>query len=182
MNIPTFLTVLRILLIPALAYLFIEGYAIAALTLYIAIALTDFFDGYLARKLKQTSALGAFLDPIADKLLVVALLILFVADDVISGFWVIAPTLIIMREIWVPALRGFIGYDKKIAAVSQLAKWKTTAQMVSAAFLLVYNYDFGVSLPLSIHEIGLYLLAIAALLTIITAYDYTKKAWPILTK
>ena len=173
-NIATSLTLSRIALIPALLFLvFIEAHYLA-LGLYIGLTLTDFFDGYLARKLNQTSALGAFLDPIADKLLVAALLIFFASIGYFDSWWVLAPIIIICREIWVPALRGFIGYDKDIAAVSNLAKWKTTSQMIALGLLLFPN-------PI-IQGAGLILLGVAALLTFITALDYTKKAWPYLIK
>ena len=176
MTIPTLLTLVRILLIPVLLVLVIYDYVILSFSLYVALVLTDFFDGYLARRLKQISSFGAFLDPIADKLLVAALLIVFCADQTIEGIWLAAPIIIILREIWIPGLRGFIGYDADIMAVSKLAKWKTTAQMVSLCFLLLAPaYE-------TLGAIGLILLMIAAIMTLMTAFDYTKKAWPLLNK
>lgn len=176
MTFATILTLVRIALIPVMLFLVAYDYVILSFTLYIFLILTDFFDGYFARKMNQTSALGAFLDPIADKLLVAALLIIFCADQTIAGIWLTAPIIIILREIWIPGLRGFIGYDAEIMAVSKLAKWKTTTQMVSLCFLLLAPaYE-------SLGAIGLILLSIAALLTFITAYDYTKKGWSLLTK
>ena len=171
LNIPTLLTLSRVILIIPQIYLLMAGYDAAAFVLFVILTITDFFDGYLARKWNQTSALGAFLDPIADKLLVAAVLIVFVDIGRLTGLWVIAPIVIILREIWVPGIRGFVGYDKPIAAVTKLAKWKTTMQMVAvAALFLAEFHDY-------IYWLGLGSLAIAAILTFITAIDYTQKAW-----
>lgn len=174
MSLPTWLTLLRIILIPLLLFFMAYEFLLSAFTLYVLLTLTDFFDGYLARKMNATSALGAFLDPIADKLLVAAMLIMMVSNNVIQGVFIVAPLIIILREIWVPALRGYIGYDKDIAAVTQLAKWKTTFQMIALGLLV-----FPVQL-LGIYYLGLACLTLAALLTAITAWDYTRKAYEFL--
>jgi cardiolipin synthase len=145
-----------------------SGLALAA---YTYACVTDFFDGYLARALHQQSALGRFLDPIADKLLVSAVLLMLVARDQIAGPTVLPAMVILCREILVSGLREFLAGLRVSVPVSQLAKWKTTLQMIALGFLIVGKAgpDFG---PVSTAEIGIYGLWIAAALTLITGYDY----------
>lgn len=176
MTIPNILTMLRILLIPAVVVVFYlpYGYAheIAAIMFAVA-AITDWFDGYLARKLNQTSRFGAFLDPVADKLMVAAVLVLVV--DHYSGFWLsIAAIVIIGREITISALREWmaeVGGGSKVK-VSYLGKVKTTAQMFSLFFLL---YEAPI-LGLDSRQIGYVLLLVAAVLTLWSMVSYLQAA------
>jgi cardiolipin synthase len=174
-NLPNLLTLFRIAVIFPLVGLFYvqEPWAVwSALALYILAAVTDFFDGYLARTMNQMSAFGRFLDPIADKLFVAATLIMLAGFGRISGVWLIPAIVIMMREIMIAGLREFLGPYKIILPVSKLAKWKTTSQMVAIGFLIVgKNGDVVLPYTLEIGQIG---LVIAAVLTVITGWDYMK--------
>ncbi len=173
-NIANILTLSRIAAIPLItALLFFEQpvFRWTALALYVIACVTDFFDGYIARRMDQVSALGRFLDPIADKLVVGAILMAMTATQQISG-WSVFPALIIMcREIMVSGLREYLATLKIGVPVSLLAKWKTTAQMVALGFLIV-----GTAGPdwLHVTMIGDILLWVAAILTVVTGYDYLR--------
>jgi len=181
-NWPTLLTFLRIGLIPLFIgmFYFPAVWANVVCTLLFALAAaTDWLDGYLARRLQQTSAFGAFLDPVADKLMVAAALVLLV--QAISSPWVaIAGVIIIGREITVSALREWMALlgSQKTVAVSMIGKIKTTAQMI-AIVLLLYREPLGVFPTL---EIGIGLLLVAAVLTLWSMVHYLAAAWPILKK
>ncbi len=176
-SIPNLLTFMRILIIPLLVFVYYFppnhiGMRLAALLFGLA-AVTDWLDGYLARKLNQTSKLGAFLDPIADKLIVVTVLVM-IADE-FGKLSILIPALIIIgREITVSGLREWmseLGYRSSVS-VSILGKIKTTAQMLALLFLL-YRYPiFG----LPIFEIGVWLLYLAAALTIWSMLVYFRRA------
>jgi CDP-diacylglycerol--glycerol-3-phosphate 3-phosphatidyltransferase len=179
LTLPNLLTIFRIALIPVLFLLFwlppptiIKPLCSMLFTLA---AITDWFDGYLARRLDQHSNFGEFLDPVADKLMVMAALILIVSAE--PEFWMVIPvTIIIGREIVISALREWMAEVGKRAAVkvSKLGKVKTTFQMFAIGFLL-WRYDiFGIP----IYEIGYILLLIAAGLTIVSMLIYLKAAWP----
>ena len=174
-GLPNILTVSRILSIPVLIFLllFIDDplgswFAFSA---YTYACITDFFDGYLARAWHQQSAFGRFLDPIADKLLVAAVLLALVGIDRISGLLVLPSAVILCREIMVSGLREFLAEVDVSVPVSKLAKWKTGIQMLALGFLMVgpNGPDFG---PVSTMEIGVGGLWGAALLTLVTGYDY----------
>ena len=137
--------------------------------LFVAAGITDYFDGYIARRYHQISRLGRFLDPIADKLLVAAALLMLVDSRQLSGIHVLAALIILAREILVSGLREFLAELRVGLPVSQLAKWKTAVQMVAIALLLVGH----AASPL-IAEIGLWAIWIAAGLTLITGYDYLR--------
>jgi len=173
-NIANILTLSRIASIPLIAaLLFFEQpvFRWTALVLYAVACITDFFDGYIARRMDQVSALGRFLDPIADKLVVGAILMAMTATQQING-WSVLPALIIMcREIMVSGLREYLATLKIGVPVSLLAKWKTTLQMVALGFLIVG--DAGPDwLPVTM--IGDVLLWVAAVLTVMTGYDYLR--------
>lgn len=174
-SLPNLLTLFRIAIIPPLVALFYvqEGWAVwSALALYALAAITDFFDGYLARTMNQMSAFGRFLDPIADKLFVAATLVMLAGFDRIPGLWLVPAIVILMREFLIAGLREFLGPHKIILPVSRLAKWKTATQMVAIGFLIVGPYG-EVVLPgtLKIGQIG---LTFAAVLTVVTGWDYLK--------
>ena len=143
-----------------------------ALGIFALAAITDFLDGYLARIWAQQSSLGRMLDPIADKLLVAACLMMLVADRTIHGWSIWAAIVILSREILVSGLREFLAELRVSVPVSTIAKWKTTVQLVSLGFLIAGQAGETV-LPGNV-TIGIVLLWIAALLTLYTGYDYFK--------
>src|SRR5450432_2225855 len=178
-NVPNTLTWLRILMIPAilaLFYLLPYPWADPAACAAFALAgITDTLDGYFARKLGQTSRLGAFLDPVADKLIVAAALVLIVSAD---SHWyvVIMAVVIIGREIAVSALREWmaeIGARGRIK-VSLIAKYKTIMQIVGLSMLLFHHQLLGIA----IYKLGVVLTAVAAVLTLWSMVLYLRLAWP----
>lgn len=179
-NIPNTLTFIRIALIPvfiAAFYLPVAWAHILTTAIFALAAITDWFDGYLARRLNQTSALGAFLDPVADKLIVAITLVLLVTQD--PSPWMAIPAMIIIgREITISALREWMASLGKRAqvAVSQLGKAKTMVQMGALLLLLYQKPLFG----LPIYELGYILLYFAAFLTLWSMIDYIRAALPAL--
>lgn len=212
---PNILTVLRLVAAPGLAFMFLyfsRPWADwFALVLFVAAAVTDFFDGYLARKWKQESNFGRMMDPIADKAMVVIALL------VITGFsgmnpWILLPaTLILFREVFVSGLREFLGSNASLLKVTYLAKWKTTAQMVAIAVLFtqgIFEHHIGMRtmgmdqetfegiITGQIEDVlhlkllwnldyfswlgGVALLWLAAVLTVLTGFDYFYKSLPYL--
>ncbi len=168
LNLPNILTLLRIILIPVIIVFLLMPHTwtpLVALALYVFACVTDWFDGYYARKNNITSAFGRFLDPIADKLLIGVLLIVFAALGHLYGWGLLAACAIMFREILISGLREYLGPHRVVIHVSNLAKWKTTVQMIALGFLI---------LPMTIF-IGQVLLSVAAILTIITGYDYMKQ-------
>ena len=180
-TIPNVLTLIRIILIPVLVIVFyMPGqwtYQLSAAIFGIA-ALTDLLDGYLARRWNQTSPFGAFLDPVADKLMVAVALVLLVQDNP-APLFAIPAAIIIGREIAISALREWmaeIGARTKVA-VSIIGKLKTTLQMI-AILLLLYKIPLG---AFPTHTVGLVLLYIAAALTLWSMVVYLHAAWPLLS-
>ena len=168
------LTLLRIAAVPAIVALFyLESRlgAWLACGLFTVAALTDFFDGYIARAWRQQSAFGRFLDPVADKLLVSATLLMLVAFGQIEGLAILPAVVILCREILVSGLREFLAEVRVGVPVSQLAKWKTMLQMLAIGFLIVGDYGPA---WLPVRTIGEWGLWIAAGLTLITGYDYLR--------
>lgn len=190
-NIPTMLTWLRILLIPVFVGVFyLPGNAqnlgatdsgslpnhwvnIAATAIFAIAAFTDWADGYLARKLNQTSAFGAFLDPVADKLMVAAALLVLVEFERVGA---VIALIIIGREIAISALREWMAGEgqSKSVGVAMIGKIKTAAQMVAILFLLYWD-NVG---TFEIKIIGQWLIAFAAFLTLLSMAYYLKAAWP----
>lgn len=175
-SLPNVLTYARIAAVPALVacLFFLEGDVArwSAFALFVIAAFTDWLDGYLARAWEQQSTLGRMLDPIADKLIVGTALLMLVHDNTIRGANVWAAVIILCREILVSGLREFLAELNVKVHVTQLAKWKTTVQMVSLAVLLAS--PAADKLFPGISETGLALLWLAALLTLWTGYDYLK--------
>jgi cardiolipin synthase (CMP-forming) len=174
-NLPNSLTYGRIALIPLLVMTFyFQGDAAdwTALGIFILAGITDFFDGYLARSMQQQSTLGAMLDPIADKLLVGAAIVMLVYSRRIDGITVIPAVIILCREFLVSGLREFLASLKVSVPVSRLAKWKTAGQMVALGFLLAG--EAGDKMMPYNHEIGVFGLWMAAILTLYTGYDYLR--------
>ena len=151
-TLPNILTTLRLLAAPGLAVMFLyfeRPYADwFALVLFVSAAVTDWFDGYLARSWKQVTKMGAMLDPIADKAMVVIALMVIVGYSSMSPWLVLPATVILFREVFVSGLREFLGDTAGTLKVTKLAKWKTTAQMVAIALLFaqgVFEHYFGMS-------------------------------------
>ena len=214
-TLPNILTILRLLAAPGIAVMFLYFHRPwadwFALALFALAAITDFFDGYLARAWKQESRLGAMLDPIADKAMVVIALLVITGYSGMDPWLILPATAILFREVFVSGLREYLGDKSGLLQVTKLAKWKTTAQMTAIAVLflamgLEYVREAGalrsnaeliatlsdigtedVSLvdlaeysgSLTWH-IGLGLIWVAALLTLITGWDYFRKARPFL--
>jgi cardiolipin synthase len=181
-NLPNMLTYGRILAVPLVVLcFFLEGRLQSsefarwsAFLIFIVASVTDYLDGYLARAWQQTSNIGRMLDPIADKLLVATCLLLLAADTDhrggIAGWSLWAAIIILCREILVSGLREYLAELKVSVPVTQLAKWKTTVQMVAIAFLLLG--PAGDKIVPYWTQTGLVLLWVAALLTLYTGYDY----------
>jgi len=172
------LTYGRIAAIPlVVGFLFWPGDAMMrwyALALYTLAGITDYLDGYFARIYAQSSSLGRMLDPIADKLLIAACLLMLVADNTIASWSIWAAIVILSREILVSGLREFLAEVKVSVPVSRLAKWKTTMQLVSVGFLIAGPAGDALLPKGATVVIGLILLWIAAGLTLVTGFDYMK--------
>ena len=166
------LTVSRIAVIPLILLLLAIPHAWAAwlaLILFTAAGITDWLDGYMARRDNQITAIGQFLDPIADKLLVASVILLLVYNGQINGISVLPATIILLREVAVSGLREFLAGVRVSVPVSRLAKWKTTIQLLALGFLMVGRYAPQSIPSTSIGDFGLWA---AGALTVITAWDY----------
>ncbi len=189
LSLPNILTLSRIVALPLLAYLlwwpgWEAGYAMA-FALYCLMGFTDYFDGYLARTSGAVSKLGIFLDPIADKIMVLVVIVVLTAQGFLKGPYVgdmhvIAGLVILVREIAVSGLREFLGALQVSMPVSKLAKWKTTFQLVALGALilggalpnwLVVAQGIELNVP---HTVGLATLWGAAILTLVTGWDYLR--------
>jgi cardiolipin synthase (CMP-forming) len=183
LNLPNLITLLRILLIPLIVGIFYlpdmwltdEGRNIAATAVFVVAAITDWLDGYLARKLNQMSAFGAFLDPVADKLVVVGALIVLLQlgrVDMVVGL------IIIGREIAISALREWMAQvgKAKSVAVAFVGKLKTVLQMIAIPLLLFEDRLFGV---IDCYALGTVLIYVAAVLTVISMLYYLRRALPL---
>jgi len=179
LSLPNLLTVLRILAIPVIVILVLPpGGGILrslALVIYILAAITDFLDGFLARMMNETSPLGRMLDPIADKLLVAALLLAFAFDHTFSLFDLIPALAILLREIFVSGLREFMGTQNVIMPVSMLAKYKTTVQLIALGICMAEP------MAPELRLISDAVLWLAAVLTIWTGWNYWRGAWKTMT-
>ncbi|HRL95366.1 MAG TPA: CDP-diacylglycerol--glycerol-3-phosphate 3-phosphatidyltransferase [Pseudomonas sp.] len=177
MNIPNLLTVLRVLLIPVFVLLFYLPFSwshLAASAVFAFAAATDWLDGYLARRLQQSTPFGAFLDPVADKLIVAVALVLLVDEH--ASLWLTLPAaVIISREIVVSALREWMAElgARAQVAVSNVGKWKTAAQMLALVILLAHSPQFSFWIGL-----GYGLLFVSAALTLWSMTQYLRAAWP----
>ena len=189
LSLPNLLTLSRIVAVPLLAFLlwwpgWELGYGLA-FALYCLMGITDYFDGYIARSSGAVSKLGAFLDPIADKIMVAAVILVLAAQGVLRGPYVgdmhvIAGLVILVREIAVSGLREFLGGLQVSVPVSHLAKWKTTFQLISLGALILGHAlpgwtapFFGITINVP-HTVGLTTLWAAAALTLVTGWDYLR--------
>lgn len=174
LTLPNILTLSRIFAVPILVFLLWKpdwyDYALA-FGLYVLMGLTDYFDGYVARTRGTVSKLGVFLDPIADKIMVAAVIVMLVFTRDIDGLAVVAALVILLREIAVSGLREFLADLRVSVPVSKLAKWKTTFQLVSLGALIL-----GGAVPKMgwVHDVGLASLWAAAALTLLTGWDYLR--------
>jgi CDP-diacylglycerol--glycerol-3-phosphate 3-phosphatidyltransferase len=214
-TVPNILTTLRLLAAPGVAVMFLYFHRPwadwLALVLFLGAAITDWFDGYLARLWKQESRIGAMLDPIADKAMVVIALLVLTGYSGMNPWLILPATAIMFREVFVSGLREYLGNTSKLLAVTKLAKWKTTAQMVAIAVLfaatgleyireevlarnrvliaemeaaglsddvnLLTMANYGGEI---VWTVGLLLIWVAAILTLVTGWDYLRKAVPYL--
>ena len=180
MKIPNILTIGRIIIVPIFVLtFFIPGFFgdLIPFFIFILASFTDYLDGLLARLFKEESKLGELLDPIADKIIVAAALILLVMNGTIKNYEVIAAIIILTREILISGLREFLARDSKIMRVTSLSKLKTFLQMLSIAMLLtgesgnkLINFQ-----DYNAQTIGIVLLWLSAFLTLYTGYDYLRK-------
>ncbi len=174
-TIPNIITFIRIFLIPIILYLLFSenpNIVLIAGLLFIISSVSDYFDGYLARTLNQSSKLGTLLDPIADKLLIASVIVVLVDTGVISNIHVVPAIIILLREIAISGLREFLAKLNTDMPVSKLAKYKTTFQMVSLSILII---SLGFELNDLLWNIGLITLWIAAIITLLSAYNYMVK-------
>lgn len=179
MLLPNILTLSRIFAVPLLVALLWPGETghvgpigyLAAFALYCLMGITDYFDGYLARAQGTVSKLGVFLDPIADKIMVGAVILILCANRNIAGIHIIAGLVILLREIAVSGLREYLAGLRISVPVSRLAKWKTAFQLVSLGALILAG---GLPHIPAVQLIGLITLWAAALLTLLTGWDYLR--------
>ena len=172
-NLPNILTYGRIVAVPLVAGLILWGgneARWAALLIYVLAAISDFFDGYLARLWKQQSSLGRMLDPIADKVLVSVVLLVLCADDILRGGHIWAAIIILSREVLVSGLREYLGELQVSVPVTRIAKWKTAVQMVAIGLLIAG--PAGDTVIPHTTTAGIAMLWVAAALTLYTGYDY----------
>jgi len=182
LTLPLMLTVARVAAIPVVLSLFFLDWQYsryAATVLYAAAGITDWLDGWLARRWNQTSKFGAFLDPVADKLLVAVCLVMLLRDDP-NAILAVVVAVIIGREITISALREWMAElgQRTSVAVSQIGKWKTGFQMTAIGMMIWKTSVLG----LPIYSIGYGLLFVAAVLTIWSMAVYLRAAWPILSQ
>ena len=175
---PTILTLFRIALLPVMVAVFYAGFRganIAAAIIFLAAALTDWLDGYIARRLNQYSRFGAFLDPVADKLMVAVTLFLLVQENP-TPLLAVVSAIIVGREIAISALREWMAEigARGLVKVALLGKLKTVMQIV-AIVVLLYQHD---SPGFKLFHVGEALLVVAAALTIWSGFDYLRAAWP----
>jgi CDP-diacylglycerol--glycerol-3-phosphate 3-phosphatidyltransferase len=183
MTVPTMLTLLRIALVPVLVLFFYLPYDwsnLACVVIYVLAAVTDIADGYIARRTGQTSSFGAFLDPVADKIMVSTALVLLVQrQETYQAVFAVAAAIIIGREITISALREWMSEigERALVNVSVVGKVKTGFQMTAIGFLL-YHDNMG-WIPIAL--IGEILLYTAAALTLWSMWTYLKSAWPVIS-
>jgi cardiolipin synthase len=175
LSLPNQLTIGRILAIPVICVFVLVGWdwlRWLALIIYIAAALTDWLDGFLARRMNLNSALGKMLDPIADKLLVGALIVTFAWTRDFTGWDLLPAIAILLREIFVAGLREYLGNRSISVPVTFMAKWKTTAQLVALGLIMAAPMLLGLAF------IAHFALWVAAILTVWTGWEYLRSTWP----
>ena len=174
LNISNILTISRILVIPVIVaciYLKSPWYGWIAFILFCAASITDYFDGYIARIRNEVTNFGTFLDPIADKLLVAAVILILTSKEIIADWETIPALIILLREIAVSGLREYLAKIKVSVPVSRIAKIKTSIQLIALAFLILSESGITIVPIISIGKLALW---IAGILTLYTGYDYLK--------
>ena len=174
MNLSNILTLMRVAIIPIIVlciYLKSPFFGWTAFVLFCLASITDYFDGYFARIRNEVSNLGTFLDPIADKLLVAAVILILTSKEVIAGWETIPALIILLREIAVSGLREYLAGIKVSVPVSKIAKLKTSLQLIALGILILSESNISI-LPIIL--IGKIALWTAAILTLYTGYDYLK--------
>lgn len=179
LNLANLLTLSRIALVPVIAFLLLvfpdaKLARMIAFILYSICGITDFLDGWIARKFNMYSQLGKMLDPIADKLLIAVLLLVLSALQQIKGIHIVPAAIILCREIFISGLREFLAGTQIQVPVTNLAKWKTVMQIFALGFFVIGSASVWVSPLIPAHEIGLLCLWGAAILTVYTGYFYLK--------
>lgn len=172
------LTIFRVLILVPYVLLFYIPYTWAnwaAVLVYSLACFTDYFDGWLARRRNQVSSFGRFLDPVADKLLIITTFFMLAGTNRLAGLSLIPGVIILCREVFVSGLREFLADAKVSVPVTLMAKWKTAVQMMALVLLLA---DDAKDLIWGLHELGIILLWIAAALTLMTGYQYLKAGYP----
>ena len=175
-SLPNMLTYGRLVLVPVIAGLLLyagpkeNAARWMALVLFIIAAITDFFDGYLARKWQLQSSLGRMLDPIADKVLVAVVLLVLASDGILFGGHIWAAVIILAREVLVSGLREYLGELRVSVPVTRIAKWKTTVQLIAIGLLIAG--PAGDTIIPKFTDAGIICLWVAAALTLYTGYDY----------
>ncbi|MEW6720646.1 MAG: CDP-diacylglycerol--glycerol-3-phosphate 3-phosphatidyltransferase [Thermodesulfobacteriota bacterium] len=173
LNIPNFLTLLRIVAIPAVVLLLLPGArreisfqsSFAAFSIFVGAAVTDLFDGYIARRYRMVTDVGKLLDPLADKLLVCAAMIMLIPPERVPAWMAV---IVVAREIGVTALRGIASTEGVVIAASRLGKWKTLLLNIGVAMLILHYPLFG----LPVHSMGLGVLSAGLVLTTWSGLDY----------
>ena len=180
-SIPNILTSFRCLSALIVPLLIIYGDEIGAKlapTIFIIAGITDYFDGYFARKFNVISNFGKIIDPVADKMLVIGTLFALSSESFFNYHYTFIPAfIIILREIFITGLREQVSKDKINLNVSMLAKWKTTIQLIACSSYLVWRSDSFFFKSIFVEYTCIFLLWIAAFITVITCYDYLKKVW-----
>jgi CDP-diacylglycerol--glycerol-3-phosphate 3-phosphatidyltransferase len=176
-SLPNLLTLSRIFAVPLLLLLMWDagwlGYSLA-FALFCVAGATDYLDGYLARSAGTVSKLGQFLDPIADKIMVAAVIVMLIENEIVRGLSVIAAIVILLREITVSGLREYLAGIQVSVPVSALAKWKTAFQMIALGALILAGVGDDLPWWLPAQIVGIATLWIAAGLTLVTGYDYLR--------
>jgi len=175
LNLPNVLTLARIVAVPAVVLLLLPGpdreitreYSTAAFLIFVSAAVTDLFDGYLARRYHMITDLGKLLDPLADKLLVCAAMIMLITPGRVPAWMAV---IVVAREIGVTALRGMASTEGVVIAASTLGKWKTLLLNIGVATLILHYPPFG--LPIPVHQLGIGVLAAGLVLTTWSGLDY----------
>jgi len=180
MNLANFFTCLRVMLIPVFMLIYysdFRGHHILSAGIFIIACFTDWLDGHTARRLKQTSRFGAFLDPVADKLLV-AICLVILAASYPSPWYVVPAALIVAREVLVSALREWMAelQQRDAVAVGKVGKWKTTIQMIALGMLLATDMEGFQWLWMA----GFVLINVAAVLSLWSMFIYLQNAWPLI--
>jgi CDP-diacylglycerol--glycerol-3-phosphate 3-phosphatidyltransferase len=169
-NIPNILTIARILIVPIIFTLLLfkkEIYEIYASVLFVIAMFTDFLDGYIARKNNIVTTFGIFLDPIADKILVITILIMLIPLKRIPAWMVV---IIVVREIFIAGLRAIASEKGVVIPAGKTGKWKTAFQMLGIFFLLIYYVHFHINFG----EVGLALILLSIIFSLISSYEYIK--------